>query len=244
MSEDRIYANRDDDEPFRFNDEVARVFPDMLRRSIPGYEASLEAIGSLAARYVRPDTHCYDLGCSLGAASIAMRQGIREPGCRIIAIDNAPAMVKRCKQIVAADEERNPDAAKIEVIQGNIRDVSFNNASMIVLNYTLQFLPIDQRDDMIAKIFTGLNDGGLLVLSEKVVDPDPEMERLLVDLHHEHKRRNDYSAMEIARKRAALENVLMPETVSDHRDRLLRMGFSSAAVWLRYFNFVSIIAIR
>ena len=249
MSEDRIYAHKDDGEPgrvepFRFNDEVARVFPDMLRRSIPGYEASLEAIGSLAARYVREETNCYDLGCSLGAASIAMRQGIRAGRCRIIAIDNAPAMAKRCKKIVASELELNPDGARIEVIQGNIRDVAFINASMVVLNYTLQFLPIEQRDGMIAKIFSGLNDGGILVLSEKVVDPDPEMEQLLVALHHEHKRRNDYSAMEIARKRAALETVLLPETVQDHRDRLLRTGFRSAAVWLRYFNFVSIIAIR
>jgi tRNA (cmo5U34)-methyltransferase len=243
MSEDTIYTEKND-EPFRFNDAVARVFPDMLRRSIPGYAASLEAIGSLAARYVRHGTVCYDLGCSLGAASISMRQGIRAPGCRIVAVDNAPAMVKRCRQIVAEDHSRDPGATPIEVVQGNIRNVTFANASMIVLNYTLQFLPVDQRDDMIAKILNGLNHGGLLVLSEKVVDPDPEMEQVLTDLHHEHKRRNDYSALEISRKRAALENVLIPETVNAHRDRLLRMGFSSTAVWLRYFNFVSIIAIR
>jgi tRNA (cmo5U34)-methyltransferase len=173
-----------------------------------------------------------------------MRQGIRAERCRIIAIDNAPSMVRRCKKIVAEDLSRNPDGAPIEVLQGNIRDVAFANASMVVLNYTLQFLPIDQRDDMIAKILGGLVDGGLLVLSEKVVDPDPEVEALLVDLHQEHKRRNDYSALEISRKRAALENVLIPETVQDHRDRLMRSGFSSTAVWLRYFNFVSIIAIR
>ena len=244
MSEDTIYTEKDDDEPFRFNDEVARVFPDMLQRSIPGYAASLEAIGSLAARYVRQGTVCYDLGCSLGAASIAMRQGIGAENCCIVAVDNAQAMVTRCRQIVAEDRARDPDATPIEVVQGNIRDITFANASMIVLNYTLQFLPVDQRDDMIAKIRSGLNHGGLLVLSEKVVDPDPDMEQLLVDLHHEHKRRNDYSALEISRKRAALEDVLIPETVSAHRDRLLRMGFSSAAVWLRYFNFVSIIAIR
>ena len=244
MTEDTIYSDKDADEPFRFNEEVARVFPDMLRRSIPGYSASIEAIGSLAGRYVRPGTLCYDLGCSLGAASLAMRQGIRADGCRIVAVDNAPAMIRRCKAVVAEDLSRNPDATPIDVVQGDIRDVAFANASMIVLNYTLQFPPIDQRDDMIAKILGGLNDGGLLVLSEKVVDPDPEMEKLLVALHHEHKRRNDYSALEVSRKRAALENVLLPETVNEHRDRLLRCGFSSASVWLRYFNFVSIIAIR
>lgn len=244
MARDTVYKEQDPDEPFRFNAEVAAVFPDMLRRSIPGYEASLEAIGSLAARYVRPGTCCYDLGCSLGAASLAMRQGIRAEGCRIVAVDNAPAMVERCRSIVRDEYLRQPDGAPIELVEGDILDTGISNASMVVLNYTLQFLPLADRDTMIGHIAAGLNDGGLLVLSEKVVDPDPAMEALLVELHHEHKRRNDYSALEISRKRAALENVLIPETVDEHRDRLLRAGFRSAAVWLRYFNFVSIIAIR
>ena len=104
-------------------------------------------------------------------------------------------------------------------------------------------IPFD-RDKLMRSIFEGLNDGGLLVLSEKVVDENDEIEQLLVDLHHEHKRRNDYSALEVSRKRAALENVLIPETVAAHRSRLTAAGFRHAAVWLRYFNFVSIIAIR
>ena len=244
MAKDTVYKARVSGEPFRFNAEVAAVFPDMLRRSIPGYAASLEAIGSLAARYVRAGTACFDLGCSLGAASLAMRQGIRAAGCRIVAVDNAPAMIERCRGIVDGECRRQPEGATIDLVEGDILDAEISNASMVVLNYTLQFLPLAERDTMIRRIFDGLNDGGVLVLSEKVVDPDPAMEALLVDLHHEHKRRNDYSALEISRKRAALENVLIPETVDQHRDRLLRTGFSSAAVWLRYFNFVSIIAIR
>jgi tRNA (cmo5U34)-methyltransferase len=244
MARDTVYRTEDPGEPFRFNDEVAAVFPDMLRRSIPGYATSLEAIGSLAARYVRDGSNCYDLGCSLGAASLAMRQGIRAKGCRITANDNAPAMIERCRSIVREECLRDPAASPVDVIEGDIREAGLTNASMVVLNYTLQFLPLAQRDAMIRRVFDGLNDGGLLVLSEKVVDPDPAMEALLVELHHEHKRRNEYSALEISRKRAALENVLIPETVDKHRDRLLRAGFSSAAVWLRYFNFVSIIAIR
>jgi len=113
-----------------------------------------------------------------------------------------------------------------------------------VLNYTLQFLAMQDRDTLMRSIYSGLNDGGLLVLSEKVIDENDEMEALLVDLHHEHKRRNNYSALEVSRKRAALENILVPETVTAHRDRLRNAGFSNSAVWLRYFNFVSIVAIR
>jgi len=238
MNEDKLYIDEKlGDEPFRFDDSVARVFPDMLRRSIPGYAASIEAIGSLAARYVTPNTTCYDLGCSLGAATLAMRQGIRADGCRIIAVDNSEAMIEKCRSVVAGADD-------IEVRLADIRDVSIENASMVVMNYTLQFLDLDARDTVLRRIADGMIDGGLFLLSEKVVDENPHMEDLLVDLHHEHKRRNDYSELEISRKRAALDNVLVPETVARHRQRLTNAGFSHSAVWLRYFNFVSIVAIR
>lgn len=245
MSEDRIFVDlKLGDEPFRFDDSVARVFPDMLRRSIPGYAASLEAIGSLAARFVRPATRAYDLGCSLGAATLAMRQGIRSPGCRIVAVDNAPAMVERCKTLIASDTAAHPQRSPVDVRLGDLEETPVEQASMVVLNYTLQFVPVERRDAVIRSIHDGLVPGGLLFLSEKVVDEDPRMEALLVDLYHEHKRRNEYSALEIARKRAALENVLVPETVAAHRRRLTAAGFTNIAVWLRYFNFVSIIALK
>ena len=244
MKDDDIYKTEDGSEPFRFNENVARVFPDMLKRSIPGYAASIEAIGSLAARYVRAGTNCYDLGCSLGAATIAMRHGISEPCCRVVAIDNSAAMIARCRELVAEDNRLNRPEAQVDIAQDDIRDTQITNASMVVLNYTLQFIEPEHRDAMIQRIFDGLNEGGLLVLSEKVVDENEHMESLLVDLHHEHKRRNHYSALEISRKRTAIENILTPESVATHRERLQRAGFTHSAVWLRYFNFVSIIAFR
>lgn len=245
MSEDRLFTERDGSAPFRFDASVASVFPDMLKRSIPGYAASIEAIGSLAARFVVPGTRCYDLGCSLGAASIAMRQGAGRNRADIIAVDNSPAMIDRCRAVVA--DETSRDATSMSAIHPELADVldtDIHDASMVVLNYTLQFLSMDERDALIRRIHRGLNRNGLLVLSEKVVDENPAMEELLVDLHHEHKRRNHYSELEISRKRSALENVLIPEKVSAHRARLEAAGFADIAVWLRYFNFVSIIAIK
>lgn len=245
MTDDKIYADDSrSGEPFRFDEAVAEVFPDMLRRSIPGYAASLEAIGSLAARFVTNDSVCYDLGCSLGGATLAMRQGICAAGTRIVAVDNAPAMVERCRAIVAEDDARRPGAPPVDIILGDIRDIGIADASMVVLNYTLQFLAPDERDPLMRRIYSGLNAGGVLVLSEKVVDEDPHMEALLAGLYHEHKRRANYSALEIARKRAALENVLIPETLKAHRARLEAAGFDRVAVWLKYFNFVSIVAVK
>ncbi len=245
MIKDSVFSGESfESEPFRFNAAVAKVFPDMLRRSIPGYQASLEAIGSLAARYVTAGSNCYDLGCSLGAATLAIRQGSKVHDARIVAVDNSEAMISRCRDIIAAEIRSRPEGADVDVVLGDIRDTTIEDASMVVLNYTLQFLDLADRDAIVATIAEGLRPGGLLVLGEKVIDEDPSMEELLVDLYHEHKRRNDYSALEIARKRAALENVLIPETVSAHRARLVGAGFDAIAVWFRYFNFVSIVAIK
>jgi len=240
MSEDRIYASDPGETSFQFNEAVASVFPDMLKRSIPGYEASILAIGSLARQYVRENSRCYDLGCSLGAATLAMRHNIDGRDARIVAIDNAAAMISRCQKLVDADESSVP----VEVISADVRDATIENASMVVMNYTLQFLPIADRDEMIAGIFAGLNDGGIFILSEKVADEDETIENILVDLHHEQKRLNAYSESEISRKRAAIEDVLIPESLASHRTRLSNAGFRHVGVWLRVYNFVSLIAIK
>ena len=241
MSQDRIFAEMAAEAgSFEFNDDVAEVFPDMLRRSIPGYEASIRAIGTLASRYVQPGSRCYDLGCSLGAATLAMQQNISVPGCQIIAVDLAPAMIQRCREIIAASDSD----VDVSIVEDDVRQITIEQASMVVMNYTLQFLSLEERDAMIGNIFDGLNDGGILVLSEKVLDEDDEVEKLLVAMHHEFKRQNAYSDLEISRKRTALENVLIPETISMHRTRLQNAGFRHVGIWLRQFNFVSIIATK
>jgi tRNA (cmo5U34)-methyltransferase len=241
MSKDEIFKDKSAAAgSFTFDDSVAAVFPDMLQRSIPGYAMTLEAIGALAARYVAAGTRCYDLGCSLGAATLAMRRHIRESGCEIHSVDLADAMVRRCREIVARDESPTP----VFVDAGDVRDIEIRNASMVVMNYTLQFLPTGDREVLIRRIHDGMTEGGVFVLSEKVADDDPVVESLLVDLHHDFKRANDYSTLEIARKRSALENVLIPETTAAHLDRLRDAGFAHAGVWLKHYNFLSIVAIR
>lgn len=241
MAKDLIYQQREGPAgSFEFSAAVAEVFPDMLRRSIPGYDVSIAAIGALAGRFVRPDTRCYDLGCSLGAASAAMQDNISVPGCEIIAIDQAPAMVERCREHFAA----RPGQATVEIREADIRDVAIENASMVAMNYTLQFLPPGERLGLLMRICAGMIPGGVFVLSEKVVHDDEDIEALLVGLHHDFKRANAYSDLEISRKRTALENVLVPETTDTHLKRMKNAGFGHAEVWLKHFNFLSIVAIR
>jgi tRNA (cmo5U34)-methyltransferase len=225
---------------FAFDESVVNVFPDMIKRSVPGYTTIIAMTGLLAGRYAAPGSHCYDLGCSLGASSLAMRQQVRAEGCRIIGVDNSPAMIERCRSIVDTDTHELP----VDLVCADIEDVAVENASVVVLNFTLQFIPVERRAALLEKVCAGLNPGGILVLSEKVLFADPHLNQLNIDLHHEFKRANGYSDLEIAQKRQALENVLVPETLDTHRQRLSAAGFDSCDVWFQCFNFASLVALK
>lgn len=225
---------------FAFDQKVVDVFPDMIKRSVPGYATIINMIGDLAERYATSNSHCYDLGCSLGAATLAMRHRIRASNCRIVAVDNSPAMIERCRQVLAADIAEPP----VELLCADLQTVEVTGASMAVLNFTLQFIPPAERQAVLDRIAEGIQPGGILILSEKVAFNDPLHNDLMIELHHNFKRANGYSDLEIAQKRSALEEVLIPETLETHRDRLRQAGFTSVDVWFQCFNFASMIAIR
>jgi len=238
---DMIYtAPHDPLVKFTFDAQVADVFPDMISRSVPGYAATVAMIGVLAGKYAQPASNCYDLGSSLGAASLAMRHHITVPGVEIIAVDNSPAMVERCKRIMA----RDASAIKMDVRLENILDVDIRQASVAVLNFTLQFIQLEKRQELIQKIYDGLLSGGALILSEKIVFPDANEQQRQTDWHHTFKKANGYSELEVAGKRTALENVLVPELLQTHKNRLLNAGFTSVDLWFQSFNFISLIAVK
>lgn len=242
MSEkDTLFAGEwGDARDFVFDDRVANVFPDMIQRSVPGYGLVLEMLGMLARRYVQANTRVYDLGCSLGAATLAMRQAVSVPGVRFIAVDNSPAMIARCSERFAAQDGQ----ARVECVQQDICRVAVSNASMTVLNYTLQFIDPGARLSLLGRIADGTLPGGVLLLSEKICFQGPAEQTLQTELHHDFKRARGYSELEIARKRNALERVLQPDTDARHRQRLQEAGWRDAVRCFQAFNFVSYLAVR
>jgi tRNA (cmo5U34)-methyltransferase len=224
---------------FTFDERVAAVFPDMIRRSVPGYGEILTQLGLFAERYAQPGSTLYDLGCSLGAATLALRRHTQAAGCRIVAVDNAPAMADRVRATLA----QGPDPVPVEVLCADLRDVPIRDASVVVLNFTLQFVPVAERLPLLRRIRAGMRPGGVLVASEKVVAADAEEQAFQEGMQLAFKRANGYSELEISQKRTALENVLVPETVEVHLARLREAGFARCWCWFRSFNFVSIAAV-
>lgn len=241
MQKDDIFAEPLAQVPdFSFDAQVADVFPDMIQRSVPGYHTIIQTIGKLTSRFQQADSNYYDLGCSLGAATLAMRRSITAPCSQIIAVDNSSAMVERCERHLQAFRSDIPVSVKL----ADIREQAIENAAIVVINFTLQFLPVADREALIQKVYKGLKPGGLLILSEKLVSHDATAHELLIDLHHDFKRANGYSELEISQKRSALENVMRPDTLQQHQQRLQQAGFSSQTLWFQCFNFCSMVAIK
>lgn len=227
---------------FVFDHDVARVFPDMIKRSVPGYPTIVESIGLIAGQHARAGTRLYDLGCSLGAATQSMRRHVTAEGCSITAVDNASAMVERCREYMTAQDAMVEAPCPVEVLEADITEFSLEPCSVVVLNFTLQFVPPEQRLRLLTHIRQALLPGGVLILSEKLAFADSQTQQSLERLHYAFKRANGYSDLEIAQKRSAIENVMIPDTLETHLDRLEQAGFGHAHTWFQCLNFCSMIA--
>ncbi len=240
MSKDRLFNKKTKPSSFSFNQEVAEVFPDMLERSIPGYRTTIDSIRFLASKYSKRGTNCYDLGCSLGASSIALGEGAVNNDCKIIAIDKSSFMTKRFSEIIKQEKLD----LNIQIFNEDVLDTKITNASIVIMNFTLQFIRKQDRQYLIDKIYNGLNDGGLLLLSEKIIEGDKNINKLLIDLHENFKLENLYTREEIENKKESIKNVLVEDDIETHQSRLSKSGFTKFGIWLQHFNFASFLALK
>jgi len=238
---DTVYAgkrSRVDD--FVFDRQVAAVFPDMIARSVPGYQLVAALTGIIAARHARAGCNIYDLGCSTGAALLSAHARIDDATVKFIGIDNAAPMLEKCR----ANLEGVIDSKRLRLLHGDVRGAQIANADAVIVNFTLQFIAPDDRLDLLRRIHAGMNPGGALIIAEKVTFDDPAEARLQQALHEDFKAANGYSELEIAQKRAALEHVLVPDTPAAHLARLRRAGFAQVSQWFQAFNFCAFLARR
>ena len=198
-------------------------------------------IGVLAEEYCQEHRRIYDLGCSLGGATLAAVDRVSCQHFSTIAIDNSPAMIDRLRTKL---EDLPRFAKRIECRCEDLIDAQLSNASVVILNFTLQFIPLAERVSLLSKIYAGMNPGGVLIISEKITFPDEKLNQLFIEMYHGFKENMGYSKLEISQKRAALEKVLLPETLDIHRDRLQTIGFQSVDVWFQCFDFASMVAFK
>lgn len=235
---DDLFDSAEAPKPFCFNAQVAAVFDDMISRSVPLYKDAIKALGIWTQSYYQAGTSIFDLGCSTGTTMEYLARQLRRPAS-FIGIDNSAPMLERARLKLEPYHEHD-----FEFICADLNDTSIENASIVIMNYTMQFLPWKQREAVLAKIRAGLNPGGLLFVSEKIRSEHLPIEKISTSIYEQFKQANGYSRTAIERKKEALDNVLVPCSLKEKIAMIERAGFDKVQTILQWHNFVSIVAIK
>jgi tRNA (cmo5U34)-methyltransferase len=225
---------------FRFDAGTARVFDDMVSRSVPFYDEIQRMVTEIAAEFAVDGTNLYDLGCSTGTTLLELDRAV-SPGVRFAGLDNSEEMLAKAREKLAGNLARRPfRLERADLHEG----FTVENASVVLMILTLQFIRPLHRSRVIRSIARGLNPQGCLIVVEKLTVSDSLLNRLFIKFYYDMKRRNGYSDMEIAQKREALENVLIPYRMEENRELLLSEGFRSCEEFFRWYNFSGMVAVK
>ncbi|BHH82136.1 carboxy-S-adenosyl-L-methionine synthase CmoA [Desulforhopalus sp. 52FAK] len=227
-------------EDFVFNQRVVEVFDDMIDRSVPFYRQVIESSAELLGRFTRENDVIYDLGCSTGSSILECARILGGRELTFVGIDNSAPMLE--KATLKAELHRKKDV--VSFAHEDITEFSHSGAGAIILNYTLQFIRPLQREQFLKKLFQNLRPGGILLVSEKVLSHNSRLNREYIDIYHSFKKSRGYSELEIAKKREALENILIPFSINENRNMLKTCGFESVETYFQWFNFASFIALK
>lgn len=237
---DKLYLADTVPEDFAFSDRVVEVFDDMLDRSVPCYQEVIKATARLLRLHLEPgDTVC-DLGCSTGTSLLQIARLLEEQSLHLIGIDNSPAMLDKAR--LKAEMYGRQEA--VHFILGDLSEVDCPGSSAFIVNYTLQFIRPLLRPALVKRLFDNLRPGGLLIVSEKTILADRRLNRTFIEIYHDLKRERGYSELEIARKREALENILIPFSTEENISLLQKAGFSPVTPFFQWFNFTSFVGCK
>ena len=239
-SQDKIFDQEREARDFEFREEVVAVFDDMVNRSVPFYGEIQRMLAELVRDFAVPGSNVYDLGCATGNTLLAMDPFL-DPGVGFVGVDDSAEMLEKCGRKFRDAGLTRPVKLEEADIGGSVK---IENASVVVLCLTLQFIRPIHREKLVRAIYDQLNPGGCLLLVEKVLCGDPTLNRAYIRYYYDFKRRMKYSEMEISQKREALENVLIPYTLSEDESLLRECGFREVETFFRWYNFAGMVALK
>ncbi|WP_228723235.1 carboxy-S-adenosyl-L-methionine synthase CmoA [Desulfosediminicola flagellatus] len=239
-SRDKLFEVDTIQEDFVFNERVVEVFDDMLDRSVPYYSEVISSSARLLDTFLHAEDTVYDLGCSTGTTLMEFCRLLPDKGLKFVGIDSSDAMLEKAR--LKAELYSKQDS--ISFLKEDITSMHHPNAGGFILNYTLQFIRPLRREAFLRNLYESLRPGGILVLSEKIISHDQRLNREYIDIYHQFKKSKGYSELEIARKREALENVLIPFSIDENRTMLKQIGFTTVETFFQWFNFASFVAVK
>jgi tRNA (cmo5U34)-methyltransferase len=240
---DEIFARpRDVVADFDFGKETALVFDNMLERSVPFYAEMQRMVGELVGTFATDNSCIWDLGCSTCNTFLAMEHEVQDKtGIQFVGLDNSEEMLNRARKKIM----QSGSTAAYDLRYADLNEpLEITNASVVLSLLTLQFVRPLHRERLLKEVYRGLNDSGCFILIEKVIGEDSLFSRLFIEYYYDFKRRHGYSDLEIAQKREALENVLVPYRLNENLDLLKAVGFRTSEVFFKWYNFCGVVAVK
>ncbi len=240
LSQDKVFDVPQKAADFKFGANVVSFFDDMVTRSVPFYSEMQRMMTEIAADFAVPATNVYDLGCSTGTTLINLDKVLPQD-VKFIGIDDSKEMLKKCE----GNFKSEGMTRAYELIEADMnKGVKLENASVVVICLTLQFIRPLYREEILKQIYENMNENGCLILIEKVLGEDSMFNRQFIKYYYDFKRRNSYSEMEISQKREALENVLIPYKFMENRELLQKTGFRYIETFFKWYNFCGLVAVK
>jgi tRNA (cmo5U34)-methyltransferase len=244
MKRDRVYREQKGvTTDFEFNDTVADVFDDMVSRSVPYYSEQQRMIQEIGSIFSTPGSNIYDLGCATATTLINLCREV-DPSASLIGYDNSAPMIKKAMQKIKESGLEERISVLYADLNGDLDLIELNNASVVLICWTLQFVRPLKREKLINKIYQGLNENGVLIITEKVLTNNSLLNRYYIKLYYDYKQRNEYTNEEIVNKREALENILIPYRIDENIEMFKRNGFETVDTFFQWYNFVGFICIK
>jgi tRNA (cmo5U34)-methyltransferase len=243
VKKDKVFLERKPAHDFEFNAQVAEVFDDMLERSVPFYLEQVNMLTDMGGHFWIPGTKVYDLGCSTATMLIGMRQKLAA-SARLVGYDNSPPMLHQARQKIAEHHFQKDIEVRLSDLNGSLSDLHLEKASVVTMCWTLQFIRPLGRDKLIRRIYDSMVNEGALIVTEKILTNNGHMNRFFIDFYYALKRKRGYSDTEIARKREALENVLVPYQLNENLDLFRRNGFEIVETFFQWFNFAGFLCVK
>lgn len=206
-------------------------FDNHIETSIRGYSNLWNDVLSLSEYFVEDNTNVVDIGCSTGKLIKQMSEQNSFSSCQYTGIE-----LEECFF------DHLIDSNNVSFFKGDVRDYDFNNCSLVTSIFTLQFIPIKDRENIIHKIYDGLNKGGAFIFSEKVFSENPRVQEMMTFLYYDYKKKH-YSCEQILNKETELRHLMKPNTEDEIVNMCTNVGFYIQPFW-RNYNFVGFVCIK
>jgi tRNA (cmo5U34)-methyltransferase len=197
----------------KFSFDTIQDFDSHIELSVPNYSHLSELIRNISSYFIKSNTNVFDIGCSTGLLLKNLSVDIQQENVRYIGYDISENMRPKTK-------------AFFEWVKKDITDknLDLSNSSLILSVFTLQFLPLSERQNLLNKIYDSLNEGGSLIISEKTYLENSFLNDVFTFSYYDYKMKS-FSESEILGKQRDLRYIMRPITESENIEMFKKSGF-------------------